>query len=134
MLPPTWVATWESHRIRNGRFRKTASAETGSSAPSARGAPEHQVGAHAVDVPCATPARVRSAELDPIAETERDGRAHGRQVGCIGGEGSTRRTRAARSPGPAPGWPTRGRIRGAAWRPAGRDRAWWPGRPAGPRA
>ena len=32
MLPPTWVATCESQRIRNGRFRKTASAGDGSSA------------------------------------------------------------------------------------------------------
>ena len=27
MLPPTWVASCDSQTIRNGRFRKTASAE-----------------------------------------------------------------------------------------------------------
>ena len=66
-------------------------------AATARGAAEAEVGTQAVDVPGPAPARVRAAELEAIADPERNGSGHARWGTSIGGEGST--------PAGGPGWP-----------------------------
>src|SRR5450756_1678353 len=85
--------------------------------PSAGRAAQPEIRSQAVHVPGPATARVRSTKLDPIGETERDGRDHGVTVAYIGREGSIRRPRAAgHSRRPAMRRDPAARIRGVASR------------------